>query len=501
MSNNEPSQHRSYERDFMRHVRSLLADPRLRLDTTRGAKAITQMIAHVHNSDRGVELKNLMIQMNLPDRELQNQMPVGEFMEVTLAIRKLLLFQKTIGRLRVVCMSPSKALLTGQQPARMTAQDVTRALSEMPPSLGGVPTTVILLSTAGFTLEAHELADRRPDRTLIMVQPNEAGGWSVFGPTQNKALTDLLDPEAEAEKSQRVRELIEAQKMDLLSSGIAADKLAGSTHLPLQLVEAELKSYAKANPGLVAKRLDGRVVLFREGSAPPTVATGGSDMPLIDRIRSLFARKGETEKKIAVLSEQRTALSQQLDRAYEEIGALEKKDASLRGEFKSASTEVTKRRISGQLVQLRKDIERRQQLVGVLNQRVNVVATHLHNLELVRQDAKAKLPDAEEIAHDAAAAEEMLADLQANTELADSVSSIAHGGMSAEEQAMYEELEREANPPAAAPTSPAPTSPASAAPTSGAPQSAPAQRPLSEPAKPAESANRDRARRAEPEAG
>ena len=52
-----------------------------------------------------------------------------------------------------------------------------------------------------------------------------------------------------------------------------------------------------------------------------------------------------------------------------------------------------------------------------------------------------------EIATDAAAAEEMLAQLQADNELADSVGTVAHAGMSAEEQALYEELEREAGGP------------------------------------------------------
>jgi hypothetical protein len=167
-------------------------------------------------------------------------------------------------------------------------------------------------------------------------------------------------------------------------------------------------------------------------------------MAFVDRVKALFARKGETEKKIALLSEQRTAFSQQLDRSYEEIGVLEKKDAELREEFKNASGAVTKRRVTSQLVQLRKDIERRQQLIGVLNQRINVVSTHLHNLELVRQDDHAKMPDSEEIANDAAAAEEMLAQLQADNEVAESVGSIATAGMSDEEQALFEELEREA---------------------------------------------------------
>jgi chromosome segregation ATPase len=170
-------------------------------------------------------------------------------------------------------------------------------------------------------------------------------------------------------------------------------------------------------------------------------------MPLIDKLKSLFSRKGETEKKIAFLSERKTALAQQRDRAYEEIGALEQQDEALKTQFKDTSSAITRRRITTQLVQLRKDIERRQQMMQVLNQQINVVGTHLHNLELTQQGTSAKLPDSDEIATDAAAAEEMLAQLQADNELADSVGTVAHAGMSDEEQALYEELEREAGGP------------------------------------------------------
>jgi hypothetical protein len=108
---------------------------------------------------------------------------------------------------------------------------------------------------------------------------------------------------------------------------------------------------------------------------------------------------------------------------------------------------------------LRKDIERRQQLLTVLNQQINVVSTHLHNLELVQQGQTAKLPDGEEMAADAVKAEEMLAELEANTELAASVGGVATATMSQEEQALYEELEREGQSPAPTPareSSPAP---------------------------------------------
>jgi len=166
-------------------------------------------------------------------------------------------------------------------------------------------------------------------------------------------------------------------------------------------------------------------------------------MPLLDSLRALFARKGDNEKKIAFLSERRTALSQQRDRSYEDMGALEQQEAGLRQQFKDATGAITKRRITSQMLQLRKDLERRQQLLAVLNQQINVVSTHLHNLELVQQGRSAQLPDAEEMTADAVKAEEMLAELEASNELAGSTGSLATAGMTAEEQALFEELERD----------------------------------------------------------
>lgn len=255
--------------------------------------------------------------------------------------------------------------------------------------------------------------------------------------------------------------------MELSGSGLAADRIASQTQLSQTLVEVELKQYAKENPGLAAKRLDGKWVLFRQTAAP--IGAGGLDMPLIDRMKALFARKGETEKKIAFLAERRTLLSQQRDRGYEEVGELEQREGDLRRQFTEAVGELPKRRITSQLLQLQKELQRRQQLQGVLNQQINVVATALHNLELVQQGKTAQLPDGEELAADAAAAEEMMAELQASSELAESVSATGSSGMSAEEQALYEELEQATRPAEAAPS-------ASSAPAAKAAASPPAQK-------------------------
>ncbi len=449
----DPSRHQQLERQFIAHVERLVSDERLRLATSRGRKSTVVLIRDVSFSDRGVELIRLMSEMGKRDRRLESQMPVGRSLDVALSRKKFWLFKSPVGRFRAICISPVRDLLSGQTPQPISAADLQEAISRTPPPLAGVPVTLAIMSTSGFTPEARDAALKLKDRTIILVSPNEMGGWAVTAPPNDAEMASLFDPELDLEKRARIRAEIDANRIDLMSSGIATDKLAAKLQVSPQLVESELKSYARENPGLTAKRLDGRLVLFREGSAPigAAAASGGADMPFIDRVKTLFARKGEVEKKIAFLSERRTALSQQLDRGYEDMGVMEGKESELRQQFKDATSDLPRRRITSQLVQLRKDIERRQQLLSVLNQQINVVSTHLHNLELQRQGKSASLPDSEEMAADAAAAEEVLAELQAGSELAESVGTAAHGGMSDEEQAVYEELLNESKQPEAVP--------------------------------------------------
>src|SRR5437588_6926263 len=205
---NDPSIHRHREQQLIHHVERLLEDERLRVDTTMGRRPVTAFTRNVSRSDKAVELKRLMSDMNMPDRELQSRMPVGEAVEVTLSQRRWWFFRATVGRVRIVCVSPTKALLTGDEPKPMSTPELQKLLASIPPSVGGVPQTVVVLSTSGFTREAHEVAERRAERTVIMVEPNEAGGWTVTGPVETKSLADLFDPEGEEQKRQRVRDHI-----------------------------------------------------------------------------------------------------------------------------------------------------------------------------------------------------------------------------------------------------------------------------------------------------
>jgi hypothetical protein len=438
----------------MEHVERLLGDDRLRVDTTRGRRAVTTMFRSVKPA-RPDELQNKvrteMDQAGWHDREALKTMPLGEEIEVTLSQKKLFFFKEVVGRVHVICLPPTRALVNRQEPQPLRNAEVQKVLTRLSMASKGsdVPSTVVLVSTSGFEMDAHELAERRADRTLILVQPNDAGGWTPTGPVETKSLVDLFDPEADHLKRQRVRAFIAENDIELMSSGLATDKVAARMQLPLQFVEQELRAYAKERPGLSAKRLDGRIVLFREGVSGTSAdaerdVDGGSDMPFLERVKSLFSKKGNDDKKIAFLSERRAALSQQQDRIYEDLSKLEQREGELRTQFKESTSALTKRRLTSQLLQFRKDIERRQQMLSVISQQVNVVNTHLHSLELVKQGQGAKLPDSEELTADAVKAEEFLAQLQTDAEIAGSVGNIASAGLSDEEQALFEELEREA---------------------------------------------------------
>jgi hypothetical protein len=476
----DPGAHREMEMRLAEHVSRLLADDRFRVDTIRGRRPVATFQLNVQRFDRADQVKRTMSEMGKPDRELLNRMPVGLGMDVLLFKRKWGIFKQKAGRVKMICASPTKPLLNDAAGAPLSGSDVQRLISESGPA--DVPTTVVLLSTSGFTIEAHEIAERRAGRSVFLVEPGTAGGWKVYGPQETRDLIELLDPEADDAKRARVRALVESNEIELSGSGVAADRLAAQAELPVQLVESELKHYAKASAGLVAKRLEGRIVLFREGSAP---VQGAASMAftdrITDRILTLFGHKGETEKKIAFLAERRALLGQQRDRAYDELTSLEGKESTLRADFMKAAGETSKRRITSQMVQMRREIARRQQLVDVLNRQVEVVGTHQHTLELVRQGGSAsQLANPEEMAKDAAAAEEVLAQLQANSELADSLITPV-SSMNAEEQALYEELEAEAGR--------GKDAEAPAAPTRSAQGSAPASSPV-----------RETPRRTEPEA-
>ncbi|MGF1633282.1 MAG: hypothetical protein ACFCVE_05475 [Phycisphaerae bacterium] len=444
---NDPLWHKTREQQLVEHVKRLLSDPALVVDTREGRRPAGRFGQQVVDTDQADKLKQTLAELNRPDRDLQSRMPVARKLEVTLMGRRWLIFSRAVGTVQVVSLVPTKSLILGRGPEPLTPTQVRQALAALGEPQKDVPQTAVLLSTAGFAPGARDVAGRTASRTVVLVEPDpkvglesETGVWRVTGPPEVKALLDALDPEGQEEKQQRIIAAIEGAKMQMLGSGVSADKISADVGLSLPDVEEAFRDFARTQPNLAAKRVDGRMLLFRTAST--TAASAGDDMPIFQKIKRLLGRGDSDEQKIAVLSERKAALGQQSHQMQDEIAALEAQDRELREQFKTDTNPVARRRITSSLVQIRKDMERRQQLMGVLSKQINVVGTHLHNLELAKQGTAAKLPTNDEIAEDAARAEEVLADLEVASELAEGVG-VTAVGMSSEEEALYEQLEAE----------------------------------------------------------
>src|SRR4051812_32560555 len=85
----DPSVHREREQQIVQHVERLLEDERLRIDTIMGRRPITAFTRDVNRTDKAVDVKRMMSELGVPDRDLQNRLPVGEAIEVTLSQKRL----------------------------------------------------------------------------------------------------------------------------------------------------------------------------------------------------------------------------------------------------------------------------------------------------------------------------------------------------------------------------------------------------------------------------
>ena len=440
----DPTFYRQRESNFVEHVRGLLDDDRLRLPTRRGIKPITGLMPVITEGEAGLErgekVKRLMLELGITDRGLQGKMPVGERIEVNLRQHNFWMLKRTVGKLVVACVSPTRELLKGESPKPLGGAELGAVIAQLKQSAANanVPATVVVMSTAGFSADARAVAAGDDESVLVLASPNEAGGWEISSSPGAGELARLFDPEAEESKRSRVEQYIRENQFELVSGGMVSEKIAARTQLPLQIVEGALRSYAKRNPGLAAKKIDGKMMLFRESSAFST-DPGGSTMPFWETVRGIFKREESTERKIARLNTERARLSAQRDHAYEEIAAVETKEAELTQGFKEA-TALAQRRIATEISQLRKDMERRQQILSAIDKKINVVNTGVHTLELQNQVSPEKLKALENVAASSEDVEVGMAALQQLDEEANSVAGIGEMDVPDDVQAILDEL-------------------------------------------------------------
>ncbi|MHC4697015.1 MAG: hypothetical protein ACYTFA_09750 [Planctomycetota bacterium] len=423
-----------------------------KLDAEKGKRLSGSKWKRAGN-DESDRVRALMAEAHCYDRERLKSLPANRRIELHGFERRLLFWTKPTGVAIASVLSPLRHYASSAE-----GEAPTIGLGELTDHVRQlvrerrVPHIIGICSPTGFTEEARQARLDIPHATVVLVEPNERGGWvtTAAGDDVDPALLQIFDPERSNEKVERVWARIDQRSADLLTGGLSVSSVARETNLSQGVVRSAFEQKARDDPELRSSEKDGEFLLYR--GAPARIQERRS-MNVIDRIKQLFSSEGDEAEKVNLLSERRAALAQRRDRIYEDIGKLEKKEAELLEQGKAAKSHVPRRRLAAQLAQLRKDIGRQNSTAAMLNKQIDIISTDIHNLTLIQQGEMASLPDTEELTENAVKAEEMLESLTADAELVGSLESGMEQVLASEEElAILREFE-EADKPAAAPDS------------------------------------------------
>lgn len=393
--------------------------------------------------DCGEQVKAVMIDRRIHDRDRFAQMPHGRGITLRGYERRWIFGKRLKSITTASVLAPPGPLLESDDAAPPVSlvelNDHLRTLV----TGAKVAHLIGVCSPSGFEPDVWSTPPEVPNVKLVLVEPREGGGWRVASPhgDLDPRLCKLFDPEQIDHKLDRVRREIEARSSDLLTGGLTARALAKELEIPEALAERAFTLVARSDPELHVSKRSGEAMLFR--GAPVISGLEDDAMTLRDRIKGLFSKDADQAKKITALSERRAALSGRLDRMYEDIAKLEKKEQDLNAEGKESTSKVAKRRIAGQVVRMQKDIGRCNTSAAVISKQINIISTHVHNLELAQTGSVAKLPSSDELTEAAVNAEEILEQLTVEDDLVSGLEvGMAESAISDEEAALMAEWEK-----------------------------------------------------------
>jgi hypothetical protein len=361
--------------------------------------------------DETDRLRALMASSRIYDRDLLKSLPANRRVALHGFERRWLFGRRRTGVAIASVLSPLNHYVSAKD-GTAPAIGLSELIDHVNRLVGDakVPHIIGVCSPSGFTEEARRARLDIANAAVVLVEPDGFGGWRTMGTSDaiDPRLLKIFDPEGANQKVERVRRLIDDRSADLLTGGLSASSVARAVNLPEEVVRQGFEKVAETDPELKVAKKDGEFLLFRGAPMQPQEKRS---MNVIDRIRQLFSGEGDEAAKINLLAERRAALAQRRDRIYEDIRALERKEAELGDAIRAASTETARLRTLPRLKRLQKDIARQNAVATMLDRAIDTISTDIHNLTMIREGAGASVPNAEELLDHAVQAEEMLESL------------------------------------------------------------------------------------------
>lgn len=379
-------------------------------------------------------VRDALIRLELYDRNLLETLP-GTHTQQLRFQRSVLggLFRRTVSRVRVQTLISVDALVNGQAPGPVGREQVldAKARFELLPR-DQRPSAVVFASPTGFTPEARMLAQMGGPPTLVLLGGRPDGGWDVDLPDalRKTAWAKLFDLESQDERLKRLLYHLEQNAGVVDSRGLPVSELAEK----LGLTAAQTQELVQR-----ACRTDSRLMTVPHAGVLHVCRTPlgeeGHTMSLWSRIRKLLRLKPTVAERVREMTGQRVRLEQQRHEVDQRMNMLEAQEREAIQQGAAAAGDAERKQVAGRLMRIRKDLQRQRAQANVFTQQIDILGTHIHHLTLSEQGRRFELPKAEDLTREAAQAEQVMGELQANADLAARIEVGAQSPMMQEEEA------------------------------------------------------------------
>jgi hypothetical protein len=389
-------------------------------------------------------VRAVLTRMEVFDRDLLQKLPGTQTLQMRFQ-RAVLggLLRPTVSRVRAQVLSPTETLVAGAAPGPVDREHVLDALAryELLPK-GERPTGVVFASPTGFSADAKSLVTTYGPPTVILMGGRADGGWDVTMPesVERSPWSKLFELESQDDLLNRMMHHLDQSEL-VDSRGISVAELSAKLGVDKARTEALVRRACRARSRLMTVVHEGQVHVCRT-----PLAEEGNAMSMWSRIRRLLRLKPTVAERVRTLTAQRVKLEQQRHEIDRRVDALEAEEVHCVKQGAAATTAVEKKQLAAKMIRLRRDLGRQKAQAGMLTKQIDILGTHVHHMTLTERGKRMELPKAEELTQEAAQAEQMMAELTVNAELATGIELRGESaGTSDEEAAIMAEFEAAAS--------------------------------------------------------
>lgn len=423
----ETVRQRQFEEQFLSQIRAKAES------LTKGALPADRVrIDKMPDGTEGV--RATLSRLEVFDRELLHSLPGTQALQMVFQ-KSLLggLIKPVISRVRVRVLAPIDALVKNGKPGPIDREQILDALAYydvLPKSQR--PTGVVFASPTGFTPAARALVHALGPPTLVLLGGREDGGWDVDIPERvaNTPWRKLFELETQDALLSRLMHHLDANADLVDSRGMSMEELALKLGVEREKVESLVRKAVRSNGRLMTVQHEGRIHVARS-----PLGEERRTMSLWSRIRKILRLPPTAAEKVRDMTAQRVRLEQQRHELDGKVRAFEAEEVKLVQQGAAATTDVEKKQLAGRLVRMRRELGRHKAQADMLTKQIDILGTHIHHLTLTERGKRMELPKAEELTREAAQAEHMIAELNANADLAAGIEVGAESMSYSEEEA------------------------------------------------------------------